>query len=259
VDTFTYSKAFETAVEATENVAAVGRMFGIGTDRRQRFTLYDGFRLSIGPGEVIYITGQSGSGKSLLLRAIAAHLAVEGRCVDFSDVPLETGRPLVDSFGGGPDSLQRALYALSVAGLSDAYLFCRKPSELSEGQRYRFRLALALSTVSGGGAIVIDEFCSLLDRITARIIAANCRKFADRFAVTFVVATAHEDLAEDLAPDLHVEKLYGDRVLVRSAAGENTNDSKGSNDTNGNLTKRRLHSNHSHHLNHSCSSWEEPE
>lgn len=216
--TFTYSRQFETAVEATENVVAVSRMFGIGLDAGRRFTVFADFQLDVEPGEVIFITGQSGAGKSLLIRALKAHLGKAGSCVDLADVPLATGKPLVDSFGEGPDGLERALHALSVAGLSDAYLFLRRPCELSDGQKYRFRLARALALVADyGGAIVIDEFCSNLDRITARIIAANCRKFADRYGVSFVAASAHEDIVEDLDPDVLIEKLYGDRVKVTSA------------------------------------------
>lgn len=215
VSSFVFNKQFDTAVDATENVVAVSRMFGVGLDESRRFTVFADFNLEIKPGEITFITGQSGGGKTLLLQAIKKHLAAEGSCVDLADVPRQTGKPLVDSFGDGADSLERALRALSIAGLADAYLFLRRPCELSAGQQYRFRLARALALVIDyGGAIVIDEFCSNLDRITARIIAANCRKFADRYGVTIVAASAHDDLVEDLQPDQLIEKLYGNRVKV---------------------------------------------
>ena len=217
---FVFNKQFDTAAAATENVVAVSRMFGIGLDESRRFTVFADFNLEIEPGEIIFITGQSGGGKTLLLQAIKKHLAAEGACIDLADVPRQTGKPLVDSFGDGADSLERSLRALSIAGLADAYLFCRRPCELSAGQQYRFRLARALALVNDyGGAIVIDEFCSNLDRITARIIASNCRKFADRYGVTIIAASAHDDLIEDLQPDQLIEKLYGNRVKISRPAG----------------------------------------
>jgi len=84
--------------------------------------------------------------------------------------------------------------------------------ELSEGQRYRFRLAQMLG--SGKSFWLRDEFCSLLDRTTARIVAYNMQKQAMRVGATLVVATSHTDLVADLSPDIRVVKGWGDEVMV---------------------------------------------
>ena len=57
----------------------------------------------------------------------------------------------------------------------------RSPDELSDGQRYRFALAVALA--GGAKTIVADEWCAKLDRVTAKVISHNARKIADRRGV----------------------------------------------------------------------------
>jgi ABC-type ATPase with predicted acetyltransferase domain len=88
----------------------------------------------------------------------------------------------------------------------------RCAEQLSDGQLYRFRLALALSLRPP--VICIDEFCATLDRVTAAVIAHNVRKCADKFKTTFIVATSHDDLIEDLAPDVVAIKHLGNHCDV---------------------------------------------
>ena len=212
------SRKFSSAVEPTKRVVDVAGMFGLGLDDSRDVTVLDDLEVRIGPGQVVYITGQSGSGKSVLLKELkkriddtASRSSSPGSTswLDLDDLEIETGKPLVDCFAG---ELSEALYYLSLAGLNDAFVFLRKAGELSEGQMYRFRLAQAMAEKSE--CIFIDEFCAKLDRITARIIAANVRKFAEKFKTTFIVATAHDDLYEDLRPDVYIEKLFGNRCRV---------------------------------------------
>ena len=86
------------------------------------------------------------------------------------------------------------------------------PANLSEGQKYRFRLACALA--SGRKFIFADEFCSNLDRITAGVIAYNVRRFAKHNGVTFFLASAHEDILADLQPDVLVVKNFSGEAEV---------------------------------------------
>jgi ABC-type ATPase with predicted acetyltransferase domain len=99
-----------------------------------------------------------------------------------------------------------SLQMLAYAGLSDVFCVLTAPANLSEGQKYRFRLACCLAT--GKKFIFADEFCSNLDRITAAVIAYNVRRFAKRNGVTFFLASSHEDILADLQPDVLIVKNF---------------------------------------------------
>jgi hypothetical protein len=112
---------------------------------------------------------------------------------------------------------EEALQLLALCGLAEAPLLLRTPQELSEGQRYRFSLALAVSLKPQW--IVADEFTAVLDRITAQVIAHNVRRIADRYGVGFLLATALDDVADDLEPDLLVKCDLDGRVGVEKREG----------------------------------------
>ena len=106
-----------------------------------------------------------------------------------------------------------ALRLLSVAGLNDVFCVLNEPANLSDGQKWRFRLATALS--SGKRFVFADEFCGNLDRITAAVIAYNVHKFARRNGVTFILAASHDDILADLQPDvLVVKELSGPAEVI---------------------------------------------
>jgi len=124
----------------------LAEMFGLGLDETHEVTLYDGLALNVRSGDVVFITGPSGSGKSVLLRALVRAIRdacpAGGHVVDLAHLHLPTDRPAVDLPNG---SLETALRRLSAAGLADAMALLRPASQLSDGQRYRLRLALALN------------------------------------------------------------------------------------------------------------------
>src|SRR4029078_2004678 len=92
------------------------------------------------PGQIILIGGPSGSGKSSILRAACAHLPA-GHFVDLNQLNLP-GVPVVDCFGAS--HIGRVLKLLSRVGLSEAWTYLRRPEELSEGQRWRLRVAIGI-------------------------------------------------------------------------------------------------------------------
>jgi ABC-type ATPase with predicted acetyltransferase domain len=220
------------AAGSSEAVLKTAEMFGIGLDETYEVTLYRDLHLDVRPGDVVFITGPSGSGKSVLLTRLAEALRAarpdETRLVDLAAVDLSAGCAVIDMMGG---PLQDRLRTLSTAGLADAFLLLRTPRELSDGQRYRLRLAMAIESLlarrtettrpaSGAanqGVLVADEFCSTLDRLCARSVAYRVRRLADACGVTVLAASAHDDLVEDLAPDVLIIKHEADRVEVRYA------------------------------------------
>jgi len=145
---------------------AVAEAFGLGIDEEKEFQIYDNVKLKIGPKNVVYLTGDSGSGKSVLLKAIKRDLGNEA--VDMADIHLDLNRPLIETVG---ETVEEGLELLSRVGLNDAFLFLRKYSQLSDGQKYRYRIAKLVE--SGKQWWIMDEFCSTLDRDTAKIVAFN--------------------------------------------------------------------------------------
>ncbi len=201
--------------------------FGIGFEKGRNLIAED-FDLPIEPGDVVLFTGASGSGKSSLMRAASAQLQTNlqspspnSQPSTFNSQPspllniddLDLGdRILIDSL---TLPVEESMSLLSACGLGEAHLLLRTPAELSDGQRYRFRLALGLSRRPAW--IVADEFTATLDRTLARVIAFNIRRLSDRRGTGFLLATTHEDVAEDLSPDLHVQcRLDGEIDAVRN-------------------------------------------
>ena len=201
-------KRFHTEVERTDRVLEIAEAFGLGLDDKE-FVVFDHQPIEIEQGDVVYVTGQSGSGKSTVLKELVIQMNTEGlRVADIDKVEL-LDKPLIDQIG---KDTAEALNLLSIAGLNDAYLFIRKPKELSDGQRYRFRLAKIIE--SGAKVWVADEFLAVLDRTTAKVIAFNLQKVARKMGATLMVATTHTDMVDDLAPNLYIEKKYREKIHI---------------------------------------------
>ncbi len=212
--TYIIDKRFMTEAERTDRVLEIAEAFGLGLDNKE-FVVFDKQKISIQDGDVVYITGQSGSGKSVVLRELSLLMANDGlKVADIDKVEL-LDKPLIDQIG---KSTQEALGYLSIAGLNDAHLFIRKPKELSDGQRYRFRLAKIVE--SKANVWVADEFLAVLDRVTAKVIAFNLQKTARKMGATLMVATTHSDMVEDLAPNLIIRKQYREKIEIVKTESE---------------------------------------
>lgn len=164
--------------------------------------------LLIGEDDIVYITGDSGSGKSALLRAIERVLGF--RAININDVIIDAEKPLIETIGR---DVSEGLELLSMVGLNDAYLFVRRYKELSDGQKYRYRIAKLIE--SDAQFWIADEFCSTLDRDTAKIVAFNAQKLARKKGRGLIVATCNQDLFEDLGPTVYIVKYFGKDVEVR--------------------------------------------
>lgn len=112
--------------------------------------------------------------------------------------------PLIDAL---PGPVSERLAALTGCGLGEARLLLRTPSELSEGERCRFRLAHALAMRPP--FLACDEFTATLDRTLAKVVAYNLRKQASRTGIGLLAATTHTDFIDDLKPDLVVRCSRG--------------------------------------------------
>jgi ABC-type ATPase with predicted acetyltransferase domain len=190
-------------------------------------------QLNLRPGQILLITGPSGAGKSTLLRRLRGHWRSRrgGACwIDLARIGLKRRR-VIDlatealprrAFKSEEFRIAAALEMLCRVGLGEVWTYLRFPSELSEGQRWRLRVALAVGRVmwrrAVGGRLVVlgcDEFCAVLDRVTAVVVARALRRCVDvagregRRQVCAVVATSHEDLAAGLGANLRVRCDFG--------------------------------------------------
>src|SRR4051812_12643976 len=88
----------------------VSDLFGLG-DAEPPHVVAENLTLDVRPGDVVFFTGPSGSGKSSLLRALGAQLhAIDAAALTLPDVPL------VDALPGPVDD---RLALLASCGLSE--------------------------------------------------------------------------------------------------------------------------------------------
>jgi uncharacterized protein len=206
---YSVSKNFCWRGELSEKAGLVCRMFGLTADKLQGRAFVHRCQLEINEGDIVYITGPSGAGKSVLLGELEKQIP-EGDRINLSQIELSADRAVIDYIDGG---LVESLKALNTAGLNDVYCVLNRPALLSEGQQWRYRLAAAIG--SGRKYILVDEFCSQLDRITAAVIAYNVRRFARQYGVTFLLASCQDDILTDLQPDVIVAKeLSGQSQVI---------------------------------------------
>ena len=210
--TYKIDKRFQTRVDRCNRVLEVAEGFGIGLEDKE-FVVFDNLELQIADGDVVYINGQSGGGKTQLLRELSAQMAARGRKVVNLDEVTFKDEPLIRQIGTDTND---AIRLMGLTGLNDAYLWVRKPNELSDGQRYRLRLAKVIE--SGANVWVADEFLAVLDRTSAKVIAYSLQKAARQYGATLIVATTHTDMVDDLGPDLRIEKRYREKLRVDTFA-----------------------------------------
>ena len=204
---YVYNIRFKTRAPLTDRTLKVAEAFGLGIDEEKEHIIYEDFELRLGDRDIVYITGDSGSGKSVLLRALEEDLG--DQAINIDDVEIDPDKPLIDTVG---KTFQEALSLLSRVGLNDAFLFLRTYNQLSDGQKYRYRIAKMID--SGKQYWIADEFCSTLDRTTAKIVAFNLQKLARRTGRAAILATTHTDLEEDLAPSIRIHKGWGREIHI---------------------------------------------
>jgi ABC-type ATPase with predicted acetyltransferase domain len=204
-------KRFSSSVERTPRVLEIAEAFGLGLSNKE-FVVFDNLEVEVNPGDVVYITGQSGSGKSLLLRGFKSLMLEGGLKVADLSVLTPPDKPVIECLG---KNTSHAADLLAKAGISDAWIYIRRPSEISDGQLYRLKLAMLMDI--DADVWVADEFGAVLDRVTAKSVAFNMQKVARALGKTLIVATTHTDLREELGPSLTITKRFREKIIVETA------------------------------------------
>jgi ABC-type ATPase with predicted acetyltransferase domain len=182
------------------------------------------------PGQIILITGHSGSGKSSLLRRFRRRCKIP--LINIPRIPLSR-QAVIDHF---PHiTIESALRHLSRVGLAEAHCYLLPPKYLSDGQRWRLRLALALSRarktyhLGGMGSRILvpvsclfcDEFTSLLDPISACVVARVLRRaITPDSNLCALLACSPTDILRALSPDLIIRCDFGKLELWKKSKGE---------------------------------------
>lgn len=182
----------------SDTVRTILEAFGLAGDTIRQ-TILEPFDLVAGPGNIIFVSGASGSGKSMLLRALDSKAVLPHveqiyaqRTLPHGGAawlePISSAAPLIEYFAAkhGPE---KAMAALNLAGLSEAFIYLKPFSLLSRGQRYRAMLAEL--SLSHADLWLIDEFGADLDPVSARIVAHNLRRLVVRLGKIAVVAAAN--------------------------------------------------------------------
>ena len=189
--------------ETSHGARRVQETFGLVAERLET-RIADDLEMRVAPGEIVLVAGASGSGKSLLLRALAWHASgrlgkwalppeIRSKAAESARVKVAVMRrpnprlspiALLEKTGL---ELEPAMRLLASAGLGEAQLFIRPSETLSTGQRYRLSLALALAQKPD--LLLIDEFCESLDDYSAAAVCRRLRKEVDRSGLAVVAAT----------------------------------------------------------------------
>lgn len=162
---------------------------------------------------ILYITGESGSGKTTIAREIIPNYIPE----KIPDTPLFLW------LGNGKEEQMKMLSILTLVGISDATMFISTYSQLSDSQQARARIALELIN-NDKDTIVVDEFLSTLDRKTAQAVAFCIQKAVRKLGKNGIFITAHDDLEDFLMPDCVIEgKSFPSKFFVRQCEYDTRN------------------------------------
>ncbi len=199
--------------------------------------LYEGFNLTIEPGQVIALMGPSGSGKSTLAKLLQGFYQPEsGRIrIDGVDIRNLAANELRQNFGTVPQ--ETTLFATTVyenllmakpgATFEEIVEACRMaeiheaisrlPSGyqteigergvgLSTGQKQRIAVARAL--IKRPRVLIFDEATSSLDQATAEQLAVTINGLRGKVSILFVTHAIPTSLIVDRILSLDVSKEY---------------------------------------------------
>lgn len=190
------------------------------------------FSLVIDPGDVVLITGASGSGKSTILRLLTSNFAevtsdmeYNGKLPKIPDDKIAILNsnsylpiPLIEQIET-QGSLEEAIRLLNSVGLSEVHLYLKDPSQISDGQRYRF--AIAKLCDSKKPIWVADEFVSSLNPEMAAIVAKGLRRVASLYGATLFLAAPHtNNFLGSLTPNKIIVVQWGKRARIYSIKTE---------------------------------------
>lgn len=172
-------------------------------------------RVGSAPGTLTLITGPSGSGKTRLLTSMASRQPT-ARLVQ--SLPFPDDVCVLDAVAPTAEIAQ-AMGLLTACGLGEPATWLRPFDELSDGERFRARLARAVSLCRTKPKLLLcDNFAEPLHHRLAVALAHNLRKLVSRNGLTAVVAGTREDVVAALRPD-RIVRLGGSDPAIEPCPG----------------------------------------
>ncbi|MDO4549663.1 MAG: GNAT family N-acetyltransferase [Planctomycetia bacterium] len=149
------------------------------------------------------IVGPSGSGKTTVARQI-----FKGSFYLGGSWPHD--KAVIDAFPQN-FSIKEITGMFTSVGFSSPPSWIKPYHVLSNGERFRCDLALALSQGSDGEIVAFDEFTSVVDRDVARVTSATISKGIQNHLIPkrFVAITCHYDIISWLQPQWILDMASG--------------------------------------------------
>jgi len=140
------------------------------------------------------IYGASGSGKTTLAKHLFGN--------DIFSLNFDENKSVLDLM---PENIEYKECAkiLSAIGLTSVPCWIRPIKTLSNGQKARVEAVLLMC--SNNEIVIIDEFTSVVDRTTAKIMSFCLNKFAKKQNKKIILLSCHADILEWLKPDWQID------------------------------------------------------
>lgn len=176
-------------LKISRDIKSVSKQFGVSNGFTQKVL---DLKIPKELPNVTYITGESGCGKTTLLKELGYK----------EDKPLFIPDKPIIEWNFKTEIDRQKMMKLSQVGLDEVTIFTKRYSELSDSQKFRARILLQL--LSSDKIIFIDDFLSTFDRPTAKAVSFQIMMGVFLSNKKLVVATSHNDLFNYLWPDLYI-------------------------------------------------------
>jgi len=195
------------------------------------FSLKSKRRLCFRRGEMILVKGESGTGKSTLLKILSGRIKLSNNqriSSVYSPCGGELGcQSLLEEITWGDLQYEKLIEILKGSAIYDdlvekaegkdllEYMSSAGTTDFSDGQKQRLRLARALYHLDKCSLVILDEIIANVDKKNAHKMLAFAREYAARKMNKIVIVTTHQFYGEEEQFDqiLEVKKEGSESII----------------------------------------------